>query len=79
MANATMPTSRYSSGEFIAYSPFLQALAAFGEADERDKRDNGHHNDNQVKHTVPPYSLDYGFSNRATIVMCLCHSTRGER
>src|SRR5438132_7483563 len=59
MANATMPTRMYSSGVFIAYPPFLQALAGFGEADEREKRDNGYHNDNQIKHVVPPrWTLD---------------------
>ena len=34
--------------------PFLQALTALGEADERHKHDNSHHNDNQIKHVVPP-------------------------
>src|SRR5438445_11067925 len=53
-ANDTIPASIYSSGEFIAYTPFLQALAGLGEADERHKRDDGHNNDNQVKHTDPP-------------------------
>src|SRR5260370_40070602 len=49
----------YLSNEYIAYLPFLQALAAFGEADERDKRDNSYHNDNQIKHAVPPrWTLD---------------------
>src|SRR5258708_39980948 len=49
----------YLSNEYIAYLPFLQALAAFGEADEREKRDNGYHNDNQIKHAVPPrWTLD---------------------
>src|SRR5258708_7368739 len=54
-ANDTIPTRIYSSGVFIAYAPFLQALAAFGEADERQKRDNGHHDNNQIKHVVPPH------------------------
>src|SRR2546425_872781 len=53
-ANDTMPTRIYSIGEFIAYAPFLQALAGLGEADERYERDNGHHNNNQIKHAVPP-------------------------
>src|SRR5438105_4769140 len=54
MAMDTMPTRIYSSGVFIAYPPFLQALAGFGETDEREKRDNGDDNNNQVKHVIPP-------------------------
>src|SRR5947209_1652574 len=54
MTSATMPTRIYSSGVFIPHSPLLQALAGLGEGDERRKRDNGHNNDNQVKHTDPP-------------------------
>src|SRR5437588_1350569 len=54
MASAIMPTTIYSSGVFITDSPLLQALAGLGKTDERRKRDNGHNNDNQVKHTDPP-------------------------
>src|SRR5260370_10223354 len=54
-ANDTMPTRIYSIGVFIAYAPFLQALAGLSEADERQKRDNGHHDNNQIKHVVPPH------------------------
>ena len=33
----------------------LQALTGYGEVDERYKRHNGHHDDNQIKkHVVPP-------------------------
>jgi hypothetical protein len=45
-----MPTRIYSSGVFIADTPFLEAFAAFGKADERYERDNGRHNDKYVKH-----------------------------
>lgn len=48
-----MPTRMYSIGEFI-YS-LLQAFAALCEEGERDKGENGHHNDNQVKHVIPPH------------------------
>ena len=41
-----LPTRMYLSSEYIAYLPFLQALTAFGEADEREKRDNSYDNDN---------------------------------
>ena len=34
--------------------PFLQAFTAFGKAYENDKRENSHHNDNHIKHAVPP-------------------------
>ncbi len=47
-----MPTRMYSIAEFI-YG-LLQAFAALCEADERDKRGNSYHNDNQVKHVIPP-------------------------
>ncbi len=46
----------YSSGVFIcSLPPLLQALTALGEADERDKGDNRHHDNNQIKHVVPPH------------------------
>ena len=35
---------------------FLQALTGLGEVDERYKRHNGHHDDNQIKkHVIPPH------------------------
>ena len=33
---------------------FLQALTGLGEVDERHKRHNGYHDNNQIKHVVPP-------------------------
>src|SRR6266566_2827876 len=53
--SVTMPTRMYSSGVFIrSLFPLLQEIKGLGEANERDKRDNGHKNDNQVKHIDPP-------------------------
>src|SRR6266700_7238246 len=53
--SVTMPTRMYSSGVFIrSLFPLLQEFTGLGEANERDKRDNGHKNDNQVKHIDPP-------------------------
>jgi len=45
----------YSSGEFIAFSPLLEAVTGDGKADEREKGDNGHDNNNDIKHAVPPH------------------------
>src|SRR5437588_7983394 len=53
--SVTMPTRMYSSGVFIrSLFPLLQEITGLGEANERDKRDNGHKNDNQIKHIDPP-------------------------
>src|SRR6266702_6370453 len=53
--SVTMPTRMYSSGVFIrSLFPLLQEFTGLSEANERDKRDNGHKNDNQVKHRDPP-------------------------
>src|SRR5947209_18019507 len=53
--SVTMPTRMYSSGVFIrSLFPLLQEFTGLGEANERDKRDNGHKNDNQIKHIDPP-------------------------
>ena len=64
-ASVTMPTRMYSSGEFIAQPPFLQVFTALGKADEHQKRDNGYYNNKQIKHVVPPSSLDSWFSKLA--------------
>lgn len=39
-------------GEFMYF--LLQAFTALCEADKCDKRENSHHNDNQIKHVIPP-------------------------
>lgn len=41
-----MPTRIYSIVEFTTLFPFLQALTAFGKANERDEHDNGYEYDN---------------------------------
>lgn len=50
-----IPTRIYSSSEFIASLPLLEAITADSKADERDKGGNGHDNDNDIKHGVPPH------------------------
>lgn len=44
--------------------PFLQALTAFGEADEQHKHDDGHQDNDHIKHAIPPHltkQLQYFF------------------
>ena len=51
-----MPTRMYSRAEFIrSLLPFLQAFTTFGVADERQKQHYGYHDNNHIKHVVPPH------------------------
>ena len=58
MSSVTMPTRMYSSGEFTMQAPFLEPFTAFGEGGEHHKCDNSYCYDEQVKHVIPPRTVD---------------------